>query len=189
MESDEPLDETLPPLPAGSMIGIYPTEANQLALRIPPGNPSASLGYTTIAWNGFMATFTIVMGLSFQNDLAKDYGMLIGLFWLVGAGLVFAWIKLRFERCLIYVNRERAVLRKMLFGRQQQLEAELDESSRAELTVSYRNGDDDRPVYRVSIVGADGGRMHFGASLDERDKAWCVDAINTVLRPQVSPVD
>jgi hypothetical protein len=188
MEATDLAGPALPPLPAGSIIRIHVAEPGRLALDIPPGKKAASLGCFAIVWNGFIGVFSVFVGLIALNDQNREFSVVatlfLGVFWLVGLGLIFAWVKLRFERSLLFVDRERAVLRKILFGRQKQKEAALNETSRAELTESY--SENERPVYRVTIVGADGTRIHFGTSLDQREKDWCVDAINAVLQPVVA---
>lgn len=178
-----------PAQPHDAIIHIHQSSEDRLVLDIPPGKGSASIGCFAILWNGFMAVFTTVVTVALTKGQAKDFTivplLLIGLFWMVGLGFVYAWIKLKFERCFLLVDRERAVLRRMLLGWQSQTELELDNTSRAQLTESYK--ENERPVYRVTIVGRGGNSLHFGTSLASNEKDWCVDAINTLLKPQAIP--
>lgn len=192
METDEPAGSTSGPRPpAGSAIRVHAADENRLVLDIPPGKQAAGIGCFAIIWNGFMTVFTAAMTAALLNGKNKDFGFaplaILSVFWLVGVGFIYAWVKLRFERCLLFVEHDRAVLRKILLGRQKQTELELDPLSRAELTESYR--ENERPVYRVTIVGAGEKRMHFGTSLDQSDKDWCVDAVNSLLQPIPAAVE
>lgn len=173
------------------MIRVHAADESRLVLDIPPGKQAAGIGCFALLWNGFMAVFTTLLTVSLVNGKAQDFGFaplaILSVFWLVGVGFIYAWVKLKFERCLLFVERDRAVLRKILLGRQKQTELELDPASRAELTESYR--ENERPVYRVTLVGAGEKRMHFGTSLDQSDKDWCVDAVNSLLQPVPAAVE
>lgn len=182
-----PTDLSLyPPQPANGIVRIHQADADRLVLDIPPGKNSGGLGCFAIIWNGFMAVFTTLMIVApNQNDQKPAVGLFLflGLFWLIGLGFLYAWVKMRFERCFLLVDRNRAVLRRMLFGRQRQKELELDESSRAQLTSAYEQNDE--PVYRVTMQGVGGKLLHFGTSLEPAEKDWCVDAINALIAPPV----
>jgi hypothetical protein len=181
-----PVDPVVPPQPTGAMVRVHQSTADRLVLDIPPGKSAGGLGCFAIFWNGFMALFTTVF--AFGQNQANDrkellfLWLFLGLFWLVGLGLIYGWLKLRFERCFLLVERDRAVLRRMFLGRRRQTELPLDESSRAELVEAYRQND--VPVYRVSITGAGGATLHFGTALEPSEKDWCVDAVNALLQPR-----
>jgi hypothetical protein len=186
-----PTDLSLyPPQPATGIIRVHQATADRLVLDIPPGKGSGGIGCFAIVWNGFMTVFTTLMILApNQNNEKPGVGLFLflSLFWLIGLGFIYAWVKLRFERCFLLVDRDRAVLRRMLLGRQRQKELELDDSSRAQLTSAYEQND--QPVYRVTIVGAGGKKLQFGTTLAPTEKDWCVDAINALIAPaSISPV-
>jgi hypothetical protein len=174
-----------PPQPASSAIRVYDATTDRLVLDIPPGKHAGGLGCFALLWNAFMAVFTSFAGVAFFKEAQRPIEwlpiVLFGVFWLVGIGLIYGWLKLRFERCFLLVERDRAVLRKMFLGRQRQTELPLDESSRAQLIEAYRQND--VPVYRVTLSGVGGNALHFGTSLTQEEKDWCVDAINALLTP------
>ena len=180
---------TLPPQPPDAVIHVHTATSDQLVLDIPPGKNSGGLGLFAVLWNGFMGVFTALVIFAYTQQKAQHAGvyflLFLGLFWLIGFGIISAWLKLRFERCFLLVDRNRAVLRRMLFGRQRQTAIELDEASRAHLTESYR--ENERPVYRITLTGSAGKVLHFGTSLAGNEKDWCVDAINALIRPQAVP--
>ncbi len=176
-----------PPQPAAGIIHVHDAGPDRLVLDIPPGKHAGGLGCFAILWNGFMVVFTSVFALAGAQAKGKNdapvwlFVVFVSVFWLVGFGLIYAWLKLRFERCFLLVDRERAVLRKMFLGRQRQTELPLEALSRAQLTESYKQND--VPVYRVTVTGAGGNTLHFGTSLAQPEKDWCVDAINALLQP------
>jgi len=185
MESEVPISNLLPPQPSGAVVRVHAAEADRLVLDVPPGGRTSGLGCFVVIWNGFMIIFTTVMCFSFFQNKGPESilypALFISVFWLVGFGLIYGWIKLKFEHSFLLVDRERAVLRKMLFGRQRQTEIALDEFSRASLTESYQ--ENDNPIYRVTISGVAGQSLHFGTSLEPAEQDWCVDAIHVILRP------
>lgn len=188
MSDLETLPAYFPPLPSGSTFRIHEATPDRLVLDIPPGKQSGGIGCFAIIWNGFMAFFTSIFASTWDWGKAGAGELfpilLISLFWIVGIGFIYAWIKMRFERCFLLVDRDRAVLRKMLFGRQSQKELLFDDNSQSLLTVAYEQND--VPVYRVSLSGVDGKQIHFGTSLNQPEKDWCVDAINALLQPKQS---
>ncbi|MFO0919504.1 MAG: hypothetical protein U0872_14490 [Planctomycetaceae bacterium] len=186
------LEATYPPLPSPSVIQIHDAAPDRLVLSIEPGKGAAGIGLFAIVWNLFMAVFTAMWITAFSQQKGRDgaiyFFLFIGVFWAVGFGFIYAWLKLKFERSLLLVERDRVVLRRVLFGRQRQTEVPLDESSRAQLTESYQQNDS--PVYRVTVVGVGGNPLHFGTSLTPAEKDWVVDAINALLLPGlIAPAD
>ena len=177
-------------VPPGSKIQVMEHTPDKLVLYLPAGGRGTGLGCFAMAWNGFMVVFTsffVFAGFG-KGDFEGNplVGVFVfGLFWAVG--LVIAWIavKMRYERTFLYLDAQRAVLKRMLFSFNSRCETELGPSSRAELQEAYSVNDN--PVYRVAIVG--GSRSFgFGVSQSDADKEWLVDVINRQLGVDALPV-
>lgn len=190
MDANTPDTALYPPQPTGGVIRLHEAASRRLVLDIPPGKQSGGLGCFAILWNGFMAFFTTVMVLAFgKADKVQEPWIIflfVGLFWAIGLGLIYAWLKMRYERSFLLIEPDRAVLRKMFLGRQRQIELILDEASKAQLTEAYAQND--VPVYRVTVTGVGGNPIHFGTSLAQNEKDWCVDAVNVLLQPKLLAV-
>src|SRR5689334_6025699 len=93
-----------PPQPKTGIIRIHQADADRLVLDIPPGKSTGGIGCFAILWNGFMVVFTtIVFVAPNHNDQKPALGLFLflGLFWLIGLGIIYAWVKMRFERCFL----------------------------------------------------------------------------------------
>lgn len=174
----------LPPPPAKSGIRIVESSDDRFVLFIPAGGKGATgIGCFALIWNGFMVVFTTGVLGSFMNANGQKEGAavflaVITLFWAIGLGFAWFWAKLRFERTLLLLDRERIVVQRMLFGRKRMAETVLDATSRAELVESYQqNG---HPVYRIEVSG-NGAAAKFGTGLSDDEKNWIVDRINEFL--------
>jgi uncharacterized Zn finger protein (UPF0148 family) len=175
----------LPGLPAGSQIKVVEATEDRLVLYIPGGGKSANaLAFFAALWNGFMLLFTgIALGGALHGkgiDAPPLLGLVafLGLFWAVGLGLAFYWMKLKYERTFLLVDRDRLVVKRVLFKRNRVDETALASDSRAALVESYQQND--CPVYRVEVQGP-GGKAKFGTSLADAEKDWLVDRINDFL--------
>jgi hypothetical protein len=176
----------LPPVPAGSAIRVVESTADRLVLFIPAGGKNvAGLGCFALAWNLFMAVFTTgwifgsVRGAN-QNNPPSPLVIVpvFSLFWVVGGAMAWFWLRARFERTFLLLDRERIVIQRILLGRKRLAETALGTASRAALVESYQQND--RPVYRVEVTG-DRGAAKFGTPLGADEKDWLVDRINEFL--------
>ncbi|TWU13591.1 Double zinc ribbon [Symmachiella macrocystis] len=179
---------SLPPLPSKSVIQIIEVSPDRRVFYIPGGRAGA-IGFFALVWNGFMAVFTTVMISTGVGDKPGDMHPLgivafIGLFWLIGLGFAYWWVKAKFQRLFVMLEPKRVVIQRVLFGRKRVAETELKKTSRAELIESYQQNN--RPVYRIEIVGEDRSAK-FGTSLKREEKNWLVDRINEFLHPAGTP--
>jgi hypothetical protein len=180
----------LPALPAKSQIQVVESTDERMVFYIPGGGKSAAgIGCFALLWNGFMGVFTIFMSVGLiqgkQADAPPLLAMLafIGLFWAVGLGMAYFWIRMKYERTFLLVERERIVVQKILFNRKRVDESPLGPKSRAELVEAYSQNDS--PVYRIEIQGATRAAK-FGTALADKEKEWLADRINDFLSPDSS---
>lgn len=178
------------PVPARSRMQVVDCTPERLLLIVPGGKSAGGFGCFALLWNAFMVLFTGIMVFAgLDEKMPKGAGLLVpvvfvGVFWLVGLGLVFAWLKLRFERTLMLLEPGRIVTQKVLLGRRQLKEVELGSQHRAELVEAYRQNN--VPVYSVKVEGSSSA-VTFGAALANDEKDWLVETINRFLGGE-SPV-
>ncbi|MBI3864636.1 MAG: hypothetical protein HY290_22385 [Planctomycetia bacterium] len=178
----------LPALPQKSRINVVESTADRLVFYFPGGGAqSTGLGCFALMWNGFMAVFTsaMVFGVAQggnNNQQFPELGAIafVGLFWAVGLGMAYFWIRMRFERTFLLLERQRVVIQKVLINRKRVDETVLMPESRAELVEAYSQNDS--PVYRIELRGQTRAAK-FGTSLSEAEKDWLVDRINEFLAP------
>jgi len=175
---------SLPPLPSKSLIQIIEASPDRRVFYI-PGGRAGGIGFFALVWNGFMAVFTTVMISSGLGDKPGDMPPLglaafLGLFWLIGFGLAYWWVKAKFQRLFVMLDPGRIVIQRVLFGRKRVDETELKKTSRAELIESYRQNNS--PVYRIELAG-ENRTAKFGTSLEREEKNWLLDRINEFLHP------
>ncbi|MGE5193122.1 MAG: hypothetical protein ACM3U2_11545 [Deltaproteobacteria bacterium] len=175
----------LPTIPAGSQIKVVEAADDRLVLYIPGGGKSASgLGCFAVAWNGFMCVFTtVLLGALLRgngNDAPPMLGVVafLGLFWAVGLGMAWFWMKMKYERTFLLLDRDRLVIQRVLFNRKRIEETHLTPDSRAALVESYQQND--KPVYRIEVQGSPRAAK-FGTALADAEKDWLVDRINDFL--------
>ncbi|MCY2967139.1 MAG: hypothetical protein NT069_26460 [Planctomycetota bacterium] len=170
--------------PTNSALRVIESTDEKLVVYLPASRSAKGLGWFALAWNGLMAFITTMMVSAVFFGAGKFEGSpllgiaVVGLFWAVGLGLGYLALKMRYERTFLYVDRQRAVVQKMLFGRQKRHVSEIAEGTHAALEVSHSQND--VPVYRVVILGGS-QKLQFGSALSDADKDWLVDRINEQL--------
>jgi|GEM_PF-1010412 len=193
-DSDAPrITRKLPPLPAKSRINVVEASDDRLVLFLPGGGKNATgLGCFALMWNLFMCVFTPPWFLGVFQGAGNNNGppilVLIGflsLFWAVGLGMAWFWLKMKYERTYILLERHRLVVQKVLFNRKRIDETTLMPDSRAELVEAYKQND--VPVYRIEVKGQD-RPAKFGTALADEEKNWIVDRINELLDVVTVPV-
>ena len=167
--------------PAGSEIEIVESTRDRLVIHIPPGGKKArAIGCFAFIWNGFMAVFTSVWIFAGVQDNADAplYVIIpfLGLFWLVGLGMAYWWVRMRFMRLYLLIDPSRVAIQRTLFGRKSLKETHLGPKPFAELVESYQQND--VSVYAVAIEGTD-RTAKFGTPHSREEKDWLVDTINT----------
>lgn len=170
-------------LPAGSQVRVVAADESRLVVFIPAsGKRTRTLAIMAIIWNGIclFATgmFVFVAGQFAYGAPLLVFIPFIVLFWGAGAGLLFAWINLRFTRTHLLLERGRLVLQRILCGRKRLMETRLGSASRAGLVESYK--ENDVPIYAVAVNG-ENRTAKFGTALSKEEKDWFVQTINTFL--------
>lgn len=166
--------------PKGSKIRVVEHSPDRLIMHISgDGAAATGLGCFALVWNLFMVVFTAVFASVGFAGGGKGPGWVVapflGLFWCVGLAMLYFFLKLKYERTLLLVERESMAIKKIFFSRQRVEQTALNARSRACLREAYSQNDE--PVYRVEVAGAE-RTIKFGTGLDQKEKDWLVDVIN-----------
>ncbi len=166
-------------LPPQSKVSVVEASESRYVIFIPPGGKQTrSLGVFAVAWNGFMAAFTGIW-ISVGDDAPWVMLVLIlGLFWAVGITVLIFWIRMRFTRTHLLLERDRIAIQRILFGRKSIAETFLGPDSKAELAEAYRSNN--KPVYSVAVNGSN-RTARFATALSRDEKLWFVETINGFL--------
>jgi uncharacterized protein YbaR (Trm112 family) len=171
------LSQAVAPLPPASQIKVVEEDHDRLVIYIAGGGKTATgLGCFATMWNGFMVIFTPLMFI--QEGWRLDLVAFLGLFWAIGLGIAFIWMKMKYERTFLLLDRDRLVIQRVLFNRKWVQETALAAGSRAVLDSSYQQNDE--PVYHIEVQGKSRAAK-FGTALSNEEKDWLVDRINDFL--------
>ena len=172
--------------PPGVDIQVVKSSADQLVIAVPPGGKKArGLGCFGFIWMAIVVPVSSVFILTDDADWdggnAPSLFVLIpffGLFWAVGIGMIIAWVRMRFTKLFLSVEREQFAIQKTLFGRKKLKKIQLDEKSHAKLIESY--SENDVPVYAIQMEGI-GQPENFATGLSYEEKRWLANTINQFL--------
>lgn len=188
--TDDPREEAPPsasPLPFNSSIEIWQSTPDRRIFHL-RGGRNSPLGIFACVWLAFIAFATanmIAKGAQHGNHLARDLAFM-SIFWAVGFFMLFAYLRQRYLKSNILLERDRLLVEKNLFGWKSVAETSLTGVSTADLVVAYE--ENYKPVFAVRVTGVE-RKIQFGAALDIPDKNWLVDEINGFLRRVLPPAE
>lgn len=186
---------SIPDAPESSRIQIVESSRDRLVVALPKGGRAArGLGCFAVAWLLITAAVSIPMFgalLGFFPNMKWDgdpppvwlMTLFFGVFWAVGIGMAYGWLKMTFTQTLLSLEPDRFAVQHELFGKKKLSVLELDATSKAELVEAYSQNDS--PVYCIAVTGI-GREEKFGTSLEPLEKEWLVQAINSFIGADVS---
>lgn len=172
----------LPPLPAGSQIQVIEASTNRLIFQLPAGGKQVMRnGWEVFRFIVSLCLFTpmFLFGLAQQGAAGLELALLLttlAFFWFFGLRKLHFWIKTRFERMFLLIDRQTIAIKTTLFGNKRIQEFILTPTSQATLETSA-----DGHVYDVAVSVAN-DTVKFGRLLSNDEKDWLVDCINEHLR-------
>jgi hypothetical protein len=167
-------------IPNNSKIEVVESTPDRLLLCIPAGGKqSGGLGCLALLWNAIVCLVSIPFTIAIiAGKMPALDSLFLGVFWTIGLGMAYFWLKMKFERMFVLVERTRLAVQKLFFSRKRVDQIELEPTSQASLGVVYTQNDN--PVYRVEVSGQ-GKTVRFGTRLADDEKDWIVDTINEFL--------
>jgi len=100
------------------------------------------------------------------------------IFWSVGLGMLYAALRNKYARHRITVTRDLVTLRREMFGRIKEKSLVTTQVESVAQVVFYQQNY--QPVYGVEIRGH-GGKLRFGTTLTDEEKAWLVADIKRAV--------
>ena len=177
--------------PPGGKLQIVDQSDSRLVISIPAGGKKArGIGCFAVLW----LAITIPISLVFLSvDDANWEGgkapptifmlLFFGVFYAVGFGMLYAWVRMRFMQVLVAIEPGRLTIQRTLLGRKKLKRCDLNKDSCAQLVESYSSND--VPVYTVKINTADGDEK-FATALSRDEKQWIADTVNRFLGHDVT---
>ena len=176
--------------PPNSRVQLIESSANRAVLIISPGGKRArSMGCFALMWLTIVGAVTGIFiaihlggGENVDGEAPPPWAIALFafLFWGVGLGMAYIWIRMRFTRYLIAAEPHQLSVQRQLFGKKKTSITTLDENSIASLKESY--SENNVPVYCIQVQGAEDDEK-FGTALDLPEKQWIIDTINKVIHP------
>jgi len=175
--------------PVGVGIKLIESSEQQVVISIPAGGARCrfvgcfGLSLLLVVVSVSMV-FLLVPGNAWEGSQPFLKIMLLAffsLFYIIGFGLLYAWLRMRFTKVLIAVTVDQFALQRTWFHRQKLETLELDESSLAELVESYKQNN--TPVYSIRIRSANELEKEpkFATRLSFAEKRWLAGVINNFL--------
>jgi hypothetical protein len=171
--------------------GIKAVESThaRLALYIPGGGPQATLpNRRAQLWSMLAVGVTLAAAvLACDAPPGNESGLLLCAFlavlWIFALRHVWRWIKLRYPRILLCLDRGQIVVERILWLRRSLETLRLGPGSRAELVEAFSARQDwsGRRIDQIEVRGTNGS-VRFGTSLADLEKAWLVDRINEFIQ-------
>ncbi len=169
-------------------VEIVERTADRLVVHLPPNaSGGGGLGCFAFVWNAFMAVFSTIMYFAMfkaKGQIEVFPVVFVAVFWMVGIGLMIGWVRMRFMRLYLLLEKDRLVTQRKLF-RTTNRELLLSPTSKAVLTESYSVND--VPVHAVTVHG-EGRQESFGTGLTPTDKEYLARTINDFLGVETEPL-
>jgi hypothetical protein len=184
------LDDVVPAptQPAGSVIELKQF-ADGVSIRVPPAGlwkGNHGLFFFSLLWNGFMVIFTIFMvgGVLLAEKQEGEPWIIIpflGVFWLVGIGMMLAGIHMgKREAALAVAGGTLMVMQIGLFGKKQREWLLGDIASiRVEATGMEVN---DVPVNELRIYDTAGAKFSLLAGRKDEELEWLAHELRAAAR-------
>jgi hypothetical protein len=170
--------------PAGTRIQRE-TLGTTVVWDIPPSGKSGGLIAFGWVWTTFIAFFTSLVLYSFLfGTPGKDNGPLGFLFlipfWAVGLGMLHIGYRMKNARHKVVIGDGKVTLTREWRGKVKKKSLPLAELETIHQTVFYSKNY--TPVYGIELKGRR-GKLRFGSSLEETDKAWLVAEFKAAAWP------
>lgn len=169
-------------IPAGTRIRREGSATGDCTWHIPASGKFGFFLFFGLFWTGITAAVSSAFLFGTPADARDSQPWFLypffAIFWAIGLGMLYAALRNKYARHRITVTRDLVTLRREMFGRVKEKSlVTSDVSSVAQVEFYQQNY---QPVYGVEIRGRD-GKLRFGTTLREEEKAWLVADIKRAV--------
>lgn len=168
--------------PAGTRIRREGSAAGDCVWHIPPSGKFGFFLFFGLFWTAITAVVSGAFLFGTPTDGGNDKPWFLypffAVFWAIGLGMLYAALRNKYARHRITVTRDLVTLRREMFGRVKEKSLVTAQVSSVAQVVFYQQNY--QPVYGVEIRGS-GGKLRFGSTLREEEKAWLVEDIKRAV--------
>lgn len=169
-------------IPAGTRIRREGTGTGDCIWHIPASGKFGFFLFFGLFWTAITAAvsgaFLFSTPAPGQDDKPWFLYPFFAIFWAIGLGMLYAALRNKYARHQITVTRDLVTLRREMFGRVKEKSLITSNVSSVAQVVFYQQNY--QPVYGVEIRGRD-GKLRFGTTLREDEKAWLVADIKRAV--------
>lgn len=176
------------PLPAVTRIEKLAVSQNEFVYSIPAsGNSGWALipGGILTAIN-VLSTLHLLFTGTFKNFFSEggmDRLFLFAVSWIVGLHILYAGLRSKFARHLLYLGTDQIRLNRELYGRTKKYSLSITDDTKVSKEVFYTQNY--QPVYGIEISSGKKQKIRFGSTLNDIEKTWLCAEIQEHLRRRV----
>jgi hypothetical protein len=169
-------------IPAGTRIRREGTGTGECVWQIPASGKFGFFLFFGLFWTAITAAVSgaFLFGSPAGGQETQPWFLypFFAIFWAIGLGMLYAAVRNKYARHRITVTRDLVALRREMFGRIKEKSLVTSQvASVAQIEFYQQNY---QPVYGVEIRGQ-GGKLRFGTTLREEEKAWLVADIRRAV--------
>jgi hypothetical protein len=170
-----------PGKPPESKIDLKNMSSTEWMIHIPASGKSGGLLVFGIIWTLFCGVFVTAMFSSGMQGQAVQGELILGIgfFVLVGIGMLYAAIRMKYAVHLLYLSPEFVRLQRQLWGGRKNRDAATQSITAVTKEVFYTQNY--QPVFGIQIA-AGNKKLRFGTGLTEAEKDWLVAEIRDAVR-------
>jgi uncharacterized membrane protein len=173
-------------IPAGTRIKREGTGTSECIWHIPASGKFGFFLFFGLFWTG--VTALVSAGFLFGSDREVEGSApwviypVFALFWGVGLGTLYIAVRNKYARHRISVTRDLVTLRREMFGQVKEKSLVASKVTSVAQVEFYQQNY--QPIYGVEIRGHE-GKLRFGTTLEESEKAWLVADIKRAVFGEV----
>jgi len=169
-------------VPAGTRIRREGTAPGECVWHIPASGKFGFFLFFGLFWTAITAAVSgaFLFGGSKGGPESQPWFLypFFAIFWAIGLGMLYAALRNKYARHRITVTRDLVTLRREMFGRVKEKSLVTTQVGSVAQVEFYQQNY--QPVYGVEIRGK-GGKLRFGTTLREEEKAWLVADIKRAV--------
>lgn len=168
-------------IPAGTRIVRETSAPGETAWHIPASGKFGFFGFFGVLWTTITAVVSggfLLGGGSGGKEQPWFIYPFFAVFWAIGLGCLYAALRAKFARHRVTAGVDRVTLRREMFGRVKERSLAAGDVTAVEQAVFYQQNY--QPVYGIEIR-ARGGKLRFGTTLADEEKAWLVADIRRAV--------